>query len=102
MSVFKYDKDSDGIVTVTMDMTGQSANTMNERFVPAWDETLTRLRAEENLTGVVIASAKKTFFLRQQKRPRKRRHVQERAVRICGHGPGWCSYDRYRLRQERL
>jgi 3-hydroxyacyl-CoA dehydrogenase / enoyl-CoA hydratase / 3-hydroxybutyryl-CoA epimerase len=62
MNEFAYEKDADGIVTITMDMTGQSANTMNERFVPAWDETLTRLRAEEGLTGVVIASAKKTFF----------------------------------------
>lgn len=62
MTEFHYDKDADGIVTITMDMTGQSANTMNARFVPAWDETLARLRAEEGLAGVVIASAKKTFF----------------------------------------
>lgn len=62
MSEFAYEKDADGIVTITMDMTGQSANTMNARFVPAWDETLTRLRSEPDLAGVVITSAKKTFF----------------------------------------
>jgi 3-hydroxyacyl-CoA dehydrogenase/enoyl-CoA hydratase/3-hydroxybutyryl-CoA epimerase len=62
MTEFHYDKDADGIVTVTMDMTGQSANTMNARFVPAMDEMLNRLRAEDGLTGVVITSAKKTFF----------------------------------------
>jgi 3-hydroxyacyl-CoA dehydrogenase/enoyl-CoA hydratase/3-hydroxybutyryl-CoA epimerase len=62
MSEFHYDKDASGIVTVTMDMAGQSANTMNARFVPAMDEMLARLRAEDGLTGVVITSAKKTFF----------------------------------------
>ena len=62
MSEFHYDRDADGIVTITMDMTGQSANTMNERFVPAMDEVLTRLRNEDGLTGVVFTSAKKTFF----------------------------------------
>ncbi|MCR9124770.1 MAG: 3-hydroxyacyl-CoA dehydrogenase NAD-binding domain-containing protein [Rhodobacteraceae bacterium] len=62
MQEFRYEKDADGIVTVTMDMSGQSANTMNARYVPAMDETLNRLRAETDLTGVIFASAKKTFF----------------------------------------
>lgn len=62
MSEFNYDKDADGIVTITMDMAGQSANTMNARFVPLMNETLDRLRAEDGLKGVVITSAKKTFF----------------------------------------
>ncbi len=62
MTDFIYDKDADGIVTVTMDMQGQSANTMNERYVPGMDEVLTKLRAEDDLKGVVFASAKKTFF----------------------------------------
>ncbi|WP_340110398.1 3-hydroxyacyl-CoA dehydrogenase NAD-binding domain-containing protein [Pikeienuella sp. HZG-20] len=58
----RYEKDADGIVTLTLDMAGQSANTMNARYVPAMDRVLARLRAEEGLTGVVFASAKKTFF----------------------------------------
>lgn len=62
MEEFRYEKDADGIVTITMDMTGQSANTMNERFVPAMDWALNKLRAEDDLKGVVFASAKKTFF----------------------------------------
>tara|TARA_R110001599_G_scaffold39444_20_gene120697 strand:- start:19940 stop:22087 length:2148 start_codon:yes stop_codon:yes gene_type:complete len=61
MSVFKYEKDADGIVTVTMDMTG-SVNAMNEEYRVAMDETLQKLEAENGLTGVVIASAKKVFF----------------------------------------
>ena len=62
MTDFIYEKDADGIVTVTMDMQGQSANTMNERYVPGMDGVLTKLRAETDLKGVVFASAKKTFF----------------------------------------
>jgi len=61
MSAFKYDKDSDGIVTVTMDMSG-SANVMNDEYAEAMRSTVERLEAEQGLTGVVFASAKKTFF----------------------------------------
>ncbi len=61
MSVFKYEKDADGIVTITMDMTGP-VNAMNEEYRVAMDETLARLDAEEGLSGVVISSAKKVFF----------------------------------------
>ncbi|RLQ20569.1 3-hydroxyacyl-CoA dehydrogenase [Seongchinamella sediminis] len=61
MSVFKYDKDSDGIVTVTMDMTGP-VNAMNNEYGEAMGATLERLEAESGLSGVIFASAKKTFF----------------------------------------
>lgn len=62
MSDYSYDKDASGIVTVTLDMEGQSANTMNSRYIPMMEEILARLQAEDGLAGVVIASAKKTFF----------------------------------------
>ena len=61
MSVFKYEKDADGIVVVTMDMTGP-VNAMNAEYHEAMNETLAKLHAEKDLTGVVIASAKKVFF----------------------------------------
>ena len=61
MSEFKYQKDSDGIVTITMDMEGP-VNAMNESFLPVLQETVARLQQEKGLVGVVIASAKKTFF----------------------------------------
>ncbi|MGV6807006.1 MAG: 3-hydroxyacyl-CoA dehydrogenase NAD-binding domain-containing protein [bacterium] len=60
MSVFSYEKDADGIVTVTMDMTGP-VNSMNQEFRDALAETIDKLEAEENITGVVITSAKKVF-----------------------------------------
>lgn len=61
MSVFKYEKDNDGIVTVTMDMTGP-VNAMNAEYGAAMEETLAKLEAEQGLSGVVFASAKKVFF----------------------------------------
>lgn len=61
MSVFNYERDADGIVTVTMDMTG-SVNAMNGEYRVAMAGTLDRLEREPGLAGVVIASAKKVFF----------------------------------------
>jgi 3-hydroxyacyl-CoA dehydrogenase/enoyl-CoA hydratase/3-hydroxybutyryl-CoA epimerase len=59
---FAYDKDDAGIVTVTMDMDGQSANTMNMAYRALMKATVERLEADQGLTGVIFASAKKTFF----------------------------------------
>lgn len=61
MSVFHYEKDADGIVTVTMDMTGP-VNSMNEEYEIAMGETVEKLEAETELSGVIFASAKKIFF----------------------------------------
>ncbi len=61
MSIFQYEKDQDGIVTVTMNMTGP-VNAMNAEYYDAMHETIAKLEAEQGLTGVVIASAKKVFF----------------------------------------
>ncbi|MES9968507.1 MAG: 3-hydroxyacyl-CoA dehydrogenase NAD-binding domain-containing protein [Candidatus Thiodiazotropha sp.] len=61
MSIFQYDKDTDGIVTVTMDQPGP-VNAMNADYRQAMSETVDKLEAEEDLTGVILTSAKKTFF----------------------------------------
>tara|TARA_B100000446_G_scaffold16724_2_gene14228 strand:- start:12273 stop:14420 length:2148 start_codon:yes stop_codon:yes gene_type:complete len=61
MSAFKYEKDADGIVTITMDMSGP-VNAMNEEYNVAMNETVDRLEKEDGLSGVVFASAKNTFF----------------------------------------
>lgn len=61
--MFKYEKDNENIVTVTMDMQGRSANVINEEFGKLWLETIDRLTAEKNeIAGVVLTSAKSTFF----------------------------------------
>lgn len=56
-----YEKDADGIVTLTMDMTGP-VNAMNDEFRADFGEAMDKLAAEEGLSGVVLASAKKVFF----------------------------------------
>lgn len=61
MSGFNYEKDADGIVTVTMDMEGP-VNSMNEEYRSCMAQTVAKLQQEEGLTGVVFASAKKVFF----------------------------------------
>ncbi|WP_436496131.1 3-hydroxyacyl-CoA dehydrogenase NAD-binding domain-containing protein [Actinokineospora sp. HUAS TT18] len=62
-NMFKWESDADGIVTLTMDDPGQSANTMNETFRVSLAATVDRLESEkDSITGVVLTSAKKTFF----------------------------------------
>ena len=61
MSVFNYQKDTDGIVTITMDMTGP-VNAMNAEYRAAMADSVAKLESEKDLTGVIFASAKKVFF----------------------------------------
>ncbi len=59
----RYDRDEDGIVTLTLDDPTASANTMNDLYVESMAAAVDRLYDEaESVTGVVVASAKKTFF----------------------------------------
>ncbi|MFF0496550.1 3-hydroxyacyl-CoA dehydrogenase NAD-binding domain-containing protein [Nocardia aobensis] len=58
----RYDVDSDGIATLTLDAVGQSANTLGDRFSAALAAAIDHVIAEkDSLRGVVITSAKKTF-----------------------------------------
>jgi 3-hydroxyacyl-CoA dehydrogenase/enoyl-CoA hydratase/3-hydroxybutyryl-CoA epimerase len=62
-STIRWDKDDDGVVILTLDDPNQSANTMNAAYGASIKATLDRLEAErDEITGVVITSAKKTFF----------------------------------------
>ena len=59
----RWEQGEDGIVVVTLDDPGRSANTMNDRFVAAFGECVDALVAgKDDITGVIITSAKKTFF----------------------------------------
>ena len=59
----RYEKGQDQIVVLTLDMPGQSANTMNAAYREAMAATVARLEAEkDSIAGVIITSAKKTFF----------------------------------------
>ena len=59
----RWEQDADGVVILTLDDPNQSANTMNEAYKASMAATVDRLEAEKDaITGVVITSAKKTFF----------------------------------------
>lgn len=59
---FAYDKDADGIVTITIDMPGYSANVLNNDFFAAYDETINRLESDESATGAILISGKKLWI----------------------------------------
>ena len=62
-SAVHYERDADGIVLLTLDDPEQSANTMNRAYAESMTATVDRLEAEkDSITGVVVTSAKKTFF----------------------------------------
>src|SRR4051794_14933253 len=62
-TTIKWDKGEDGIVVLTLDDPNQSANTMNAAYIASMGATVERLEAEkDDIKGVVITSAKKTFF----------------------------------------
>jgi 3-hydroxyacyl-CoA dehydrogenase/enoyl-CoA hydratase/3-hydroxybutyryl-CoA epimerase len=58
---------ADGVVTLTIDDPNQSANTMNQTYQAGMQAAVDRLITEitndpESIKGVIVASAKKTFF----------------------------------------
>ena len=59
----KWEQDADGVVILTLDDPNQSANTMNRDYGESMAATVERLQAEkDSIKGVVLTSAKKTFF----------------------------------------
>jgi 3-hydroxyacyl-CoA dehydrogenase/enoyl-CoA hydratase/3-hydroxybutyryl-CoA epimerase len=59
----RYEKTQEQIVVLTIDLPGQSANTMNAVYREAMAACVTRLVAEkDSIAGVIITSGKKTFF----------------------------------------
>ena len=59
---FKYSKDENNIVTLTMDREGHSANVINYAFGESFREILVKLQAEKDLRGIILTSAKETFL----------------------------------------
>ncbi|HEY2715037.1 MAG TPA: 3-hydroxyacyl-CoA dehydrogenase NAD-binding domain-containing protein [Solirubrobacterales bacterium] len=59
----RWERDAEGVVVLTLDDPNQSANTMNEDYIASMGRAVERLESErDEITGVVLASAKKTFF----------------------------------------
>ncbi len=62
-STIRYDRGEDGIVVLTLDDPSQSANTMNSAYTDSMRSVVARLEQEKDeIKGVIITSAKKTFF----------------------------------------
>jgi 3-hydroxyacyl-CoA dehydrogenase/enoyl-CoA hydratase/3-hydroxybutyryl-CoA epimerase len=62
-NTIRWDKDADGIVTLTLDDPAQRANTMNGAYQDSMHAAVERLQAEkDSVTGVIITSGKDTFF----------------------------------------
>ena len=62
-STIRWEKDAVGVVILTLDDPNASANTMNEAYQESIRATVDRLETErDEITGVIITSAKKTFF----------------------------------------
>lgn len=60
MSAIHYELGSDQILTLTIDMPGQSANTMNAAFRESLGETVSKVQGDlDNIRGIIVASAKK-------------------------------------------
>ncbi|MFE0761600.1 3-hydroxyacyl-CoA dehydrogenase NAD-binding domain-containing protein [Streptomyces smyrnaeus] len=88
-TTIRWDQDSDGIVTLTLDDPDQSANTMNAAFRTSLTAVADRLEAErESVRGVIVTSAKQSFFaggdlrLLVQARPEGAQEVFDYGMRV--------------------
>ncbi len=62
-TTIRWEQDADGVVVLTLADPNQGANTMNRAYAESMAATIERLQAEkENIAGVIVTSAKKTFF----------------------------------------
>ncbi|MFE7836712.1 3-hydroxyacyl-CoA dehydrogenase NAD-binding domain-containing protein [Streptomyces sp. NPDC057474] len=62
-TTIRWEQDRTGLVTLVIDDPNQSANTMNQAFRDSLAAITDRLEAEQDtIRGVIITSAKKTFF----------------------------------------
>jgi 3-hydroxyacyl-CoA dehydrogenase / enoyl-CoA hydratase / 3-hydroxybutyryl-CoA epimerase len=62
-SAVRWARGDDGIAVVTLDDPARSANTMNEAYLTGMEDVLEGLAAARvDLRGVIMTSAKKTFF----------------------------------------
>jgi 3-hydroxyacyl-CoA dehydrogenase/enoyl-CoA hydratase/3-hydroxybutyryl-CoA epimerase len=62
-SPVRFEKDSEGIVTLTFDAPDSPVNTMTGAWMAAFEEAVGRIVKErDSIAGVILASAKQSFF----------------------------------------
>ena len=57
-----FQKDADGIVTLTIDMPGRSMNVLNEELTGPFIEAIKAIEDDKSIRGVIITSGKKEFL----------------------------------------
>ncbi len=62
MTAVQFNKDADGIVTLTLDMPGRSMNVLNEELTGPFADAITRIEGDATIKGVIITSGKKEFL----------------------------------------
>ncbi len=63
--MIRYQKDTDNIATLTLDMSGRPVNVINHEIIEAFVPVIEHLKEEKQrgqLRGVILTSAKKTFL----------------------------------------
>ena len=59
-NVIRWDKDDQGVVTLTLDDPNARANTMTDDFRASLSDAVDRLEKDDSVTGVIVTSAKST------------------------------------------
>ena len=62
MTAVQFEKDADGIVTLTLDMPGRSMNVFNDELSEPLVDAIARIEADASIKGVIITSGKKEFL----------------------------------------
>ena len=57
-----FEKDSDGIVTLTMDMPGRSMNVLNTELTTPFTAAIEKIEQDASIKGVILTSGKKEFL----------------------------------------
>ena len=57
------EQDNDGIVTLTMDLPGRSANVLNESFYEGFLAALDRLETDDSISGAILVSGKPKIWV---------------------------------------
>ena len=63
MTTLHHDLDADGILTVTIDLPGQSMNVINAEFTTDLTAAIERIKTDTAIKGVVITSGKASGFM---------------------------------------
>lgn len=63
---FNLTRRDDGIAILTMDVPGETMNTLKAQFGPEISEILAEIKSDSSIRGLVLISGKKILLLRAQ------------------------------------